>query len=78
MNATLALSGHAGMLIWLGRQYLGQRDAPDEHLDDNEDPTDWKIVYDEKGEENLAKYRERHLRLVRDGGDDGVTIGDPV
>ena len=73
-----AEGGHVGMLIWLGKQYLGQRDKPEEHLEDQDAPSTFEIILDPKGEANLAKYKERHLRLVNaeeDEDDEDISLG---
>ena len=35
-----AEGGNATLLVWLGKQWLGQRDVPDDHTEDLEDKSD--------------------------------------
>lgn len=42
----VAMTGNVGMLIWLGKQYLGQKDKKDIEL-----PDDWKIKITFDGKE---------------------------
>jgi len=54
MQFRAAKSGNATMLIWLGKQYLGQRDYKYEPLSESEIPLD-KLV------EKLAMLREQQI-----------------
>jgi len=43
----LAMNGHTGMLVWLGKQYLGQTDRADhrhEQVAESPDVTDWEAL----------------------------------